>query len=131
MSHRRVHITRATLEYLHGEYEVEDGHGGERNCYLAQHNIETFFVKSRHPVQQKVGLWGFLATLRCSPVLCQCVVVFFQYLRIMGICYFGLQIEFMPNGEGAIFCECNGRKKSIWGKNVGLFGIQESGILLH
>ncbi|XP_078542039.1 adenylate cyclase type 6 [Lissotriton helveticus] len=40
----RIHITRATLQYLNGDYEVEPGHGGERNAYLKEHNIETFLI---------------------------------------------------------------------------------------
>lgn len=40
----RVHITRATLEALGGEYEVELGNGGLRDYYLKQQVIDTFFV---------------------------------------------------------------------------------------
>uniref|UniRef100_A0A8C6U8M7 adenylate cyclase n=1 Tax=Neogobius melanostomus TaxID=47308 RepID=A0A8C6U8M7_9GOBI len=40
----RIHITKATLQYLNGDYEVEPGHGGERNTYLKENNIETFLV---------------------------------------------------------------------------------------
>ncbi|XP_016109905.1 adenylate cyclase type 6-like, partial [Sinocyclocheilus grahami] len=40
----RIHITKATLQYLNGDYEVEPGFGGERNAYLKDNNIETFFV---------------------------------------------------------------------------------------
>ncbi|KDR18711.1 Adenylate cyclase type 5, partial [Zootermopsis nevadensis] len=40
----RVHITKETLRYLDGDYEVEPGHGGERNSYLRDHNIETFLI---------------------------------------------------------------------------------------
>uniref|UniRef100_A0A7N6FGN2 adenylate cyclase n=1 Tax=Anabas testudineus TaxID=64144 RepID=A0A7N6FGN2_ANATE len=40
----RIHITKATLQYLNGDYEVEPGFGGERNAYLKEHNIETFLV---------------------------------------------------------------------------------------
>ncbi|XP_073519900.1 adenylate cyclase type 6 isoform X2 [Phyllobates terribilis] len=40
----RIHITSATLNYLNGDYEVEPGHGGERNAYLKEHNIKTFLV---------------------------------------------------------------------------------------
>ncbi|WAQ95151.1 ADCY1-like protein [Mya arenaria] len=39
----RVHITERTLEFLQGEYKVEDGGGGTRNAYLAEHNIQTYF----------------------------------------------------------------------------------------
>ncbi|XP_029813950.1 adenylate cyclase type 6, partial [Manacus vitellinus] len=41
---KRIHITWATLQYLNGDYEVEPGHGGERNAYLKEHNIETFLI---------------------------------------------------------------------------------------
>jgi adenylate cyclase 1 len=40
----RVHITRATLDALGGEYEVEVGHGGTRDSYLKQHGIDTYFI---------------------------------------------------------------------------------------
>lgn len=40
----RVHITRATLEALGGEYEVELGNGGARDYYLKQQGIDTFFI---------------------------------------------------------------------------------------
>ncbi|XP_066431415.1 adenylate cyclase type 5 [Eleutherodactylus coqui] len=40
----RIHITKATLNYLNGDYEVEPGAGGERNPYLKKHNIETFLI---------------------------------------------------------------------------------------
>ncbi|KAM9445155.1 adenylate cyclase type 6 isoform 1-T2 [Clarias gariepinus] len=40
----RIHITKATLQYLNGDYEVEPGFGGERNVYLKDNNIETFLV---------------------------------------------------------------------------------------
>ncbi|XP_041954388.1 adenylate cyclase type 6 [Alosa sapidissima] len=40
----RIHITKATLQYLNGDYEVEPGFGGERNAYLKEHSIETFLV---------------------------------------------------------------------------------------
>uniref|UniRef100_UPI00398EA2A7 adenylate cyclase type 5 n=1 Tax=Pristiophorus japonicus TaxID=55135 RepID=UPI00398EA2A7 len=40
----RIHITKATLNYLNGDYEVEAGFGGERNTYLKDHNIETYLI---------------------------------------------------------------------------------------
>lgn len=43
-AHSRIHITRATLQYLNGDYEVEPGRGGERNAYLKEQHIETFLI---------------------------------------------------------------------------------------
>ncbi|XP_063741293.1 adenylate cyclase type 6-like isoform X2 [Eleginops maclovinus] len=40
----RIHITKATLQYLNEDYEVEPGFGGERNAYVKENNIETFLV---------------------------------------------------------------------------------------
>ncbi|XP_062312928.1 LOW QUALITY PROTEIN: adenylate cyclase type 5 [Osmerus eperlanus] len=40
----RIHITKATLNYLNGDYDVEPGAGGERNAYLKKHNIETYLI---------------------------------------------------------------------------------------
>ncbi|KAK0147261.1 Adenylate cyclase type 5 [Merluccius polli] len=40
----RIHITKATLNYLNGDYDVEAGTGGERNLYLRKHNIETYLI---------------------------------------------------------------------------------------
>lgn len=43
-----MHITRATLECLNGDYEVEPGNGQERNAFLQKHDIETFFIVPSH-----------------------------------------------------------------------------------
>ncbi|KAI3356071.1 hypothetical protein L3Q82_017336 [Scortum barcoo] len=40
----RIHITKATLNYLNGDYDVEQGAGGERNAYLKKNNIETYLI---------------------------------------------------------------------------------------
>ncbi|GAB0092923.1 Adenylate cyclase [Sergentomyia squamirostris] len=40
----RVHITKETLTCLDGDYEVEEGHGSERNSYLKDHQIETYLI---------------------------------------------------------------------------------------
>ncbi|XP_065567716.1 Ca(2+)/calmodulin-responsive adenylate cyclase-like isoform X2 [Artemia franciscana] len=40
----RVHITETTLNFLGGAYEVEPGNGGQRNQYLREHNIRTYFI---------------------------------------------------------------------------------------
>ncbi|XP_016053785.1 PREDICTED: adenylate cyclase type 1 [Miniopterus natalensis] len=44
----KVHITKTTLTCLNGDYEVEPGHGQERNSFLRAHNIETFFIVPSH-----------------------------------------------------------------------------------
>lgn len=41
---RRVHITQETLDCLKNAYEVENGHGDERNAYLKEHNIKTYLI---------------------------------------------------------------------------------------
>lgn len=40
----RVHITEATLSHLDKAYEVEDGHGQQRDSYLKEMNIRTYLV---------------------------------------------------------------------------------------
>ncbi|XP_032983096.1 adenylate cyclase type 7 isoform X1 [Rhinolophus ferrumequinum] len=40
----RVHITEATLNHLDKAYEVEDGHGQQRDPYLKEMNIQTYLV---------------------------------------------------------------------------------------
>lgn len=40
----RVHITKETLCCLGDDYKVEPGHGGYRNAYLKDHNIETYLI---------------------------------------------------------------------------------------
>lgn len=40
----RVHITEATLNHLDKAYEVEDGHGEQRDPYLKEMNIRTYLV---------------------------------------------------------------------------------------
>ncbi|KAM9458366.1 adenylate cyclase type 1-like isoform 2-T2 [Salvelinus alpinus] len=44
----KVHITKATLDSLNGDYEVEPGNGHERNAFLLKHQIETFFIVPTH-----------------------------------------------------------------------------------
>uniref|UniRef100_A0AAY4AE98 Adenylate cyclase type 8 n=1 Tax=Denticeps clupeoides TaxID=299321 RepID=A0AAY4AE98_9TELE len=41
----RIHISKAALDCLNGHYEVEEGHGQERNDFLRKHNIQTFLIK--------------------------------------------------------------------------------------
>ncbi|XP_032323613.1 adenylate cyclase type 8 isoform X2 [Camelus ferus] len=41
----RIHISKATLDCLNGDYNVEEGYGKERNEFLRKHNIETYLIK--------------------------------------------------------------------------------------
>nr|KAF6326083.1 adenylate cyclase 8 [Pipistrellus kuhlii] len=41
----RIHISKATLDCLNGDYDVEEGHGKERNEFLRKHNIETYLIQ--------------------------------------------------------------------------------------
>lgn len=43
-SHRRVHITKATLDYLGDKFDVEPGGGASREAHLADHKVETFLI---------------------------------------------------------------------------------------
>ncbi|KAL8615130.1 hypothetical protein ACOMHN_054499 [Nucella lapillus] len=45
----RVHLTGATLDHLHADYETEPGHGGDRSMYLKYCNVDTYFIKAKHP----------------------------------------------------------------------------------
>ncbi|XP_059812259.1 adenylate cyclase type 5-like [Hypanus sabinus] len=40
----KIHITKATLQFLNNDYKVEPGYGGERNAYLKANCIETFLI---------------------------------------------------------------------------------------
>jgi adenylate cyclase 5 len=52
---RRVHITEETLKCLNGDFEVEEGNGGDRNQYLRDNNIKTYLIKNgQHREKEKV-----------------------------------------------------------------------------
>ncbi|GFO02692.1 adenylate cyclase [Plakobranchus ocellatus] len=72
----RVHISRQTLNFLDGEYNVEDGKGYERSKYLAENNVETYLVVpvERRQTNRKLGktryhLNGMRASVRVSKFL--------------------------------------------------------------
>ncbi|XP_067881675.1 adenylate cyclase type 8-like [Heterodontus francisci] len=56
----RIHISEATLNCLGGYYETVAGHGQERNAFLEQYNIKTFFI------EQNDDIYGELPRLRVS-----------------------------------------------------------------
>lgn len=49
----RVHISKATLNYLGDSYEVEPGNGEARDAYLRHHGVETFLIKRTEPTHLK------------------------------------------------------------------------------
>lgn len=53
----RIHISRAAHDNLKGAFEVEPGHGGERDAFLSENNIETFLIvgKAKHPLLQQTA----------------------------------------------------------------------------
>ncbi|XP_050418013.1 adenylate cyclase type 1 [Patella vulgata] len=87
-----VHITQSTLDHLHGEYEVEPGNGGDRNAFLKQHTIETFFIKAKHPRRHSSLLYRDWAGLRPKKLsfrnVSNCV------MRLMQAVKFNAEIPF-------------------------------------
>ncbi|XP_022218097.2 adenylate cyclase type 2 isoform X2 [Drosophila obscura] len=45
----RVHITKQTLDFIGDKFEVEQGEGGNRDPYLADHKIETYLIVPPRP----------------------------------------------------------------------------------
>nr|XP_042906415.1 adenylyl cyclase 78C [Parasteatoda tepidariorum] len=45
----KVHISKATLDYLGDAYEVDPGNGESRDAYLRTHGVETFLIRKTHP----------------------------------------------------------------------------------
>ncbi|XP_056150041.1 adenylate cyclase type 3-like [Lampris incognitus] len=54
----RVHISQATMECLHGEFDLEPGNGGDRCEYLLEKGIETYLVRVPKETTQASGLSG-------------------------------------------------------------------------
>lgn len=51
----RVHITQETLQCLNDHYEIEDGHGNERNAYLKDHQIQTYLIVPKESHRYKTS----------------------------------------------------------------------------
>lgn len=49
----KIHITNETLCCLNKDYRVEPGHGGDRNAYLRDHNVETYLIVPDETKQHK------------------------------------------------------------------------------
>lgn len=58
VSPSRVHITEATLNHLDKAYEVEDGHGQQRDPYLKEMNIRTYLVIDPRVRGSDAAAWG-------------------------------------------------------------------------
>lgn len=50
---RRVHISEATLACLNDCYEVELGHGVERDNYLKDRDVVTYLIKQTEPMRSR------------------------------------------------------------------------------
>ena len=53
---RRVHISRAAYDNLKGSFEVEPGHGGDRDPFLADNGIETFLIVPEKSSEENNGI---------------------------------------------------------------------------
>ncbi|CAF0857910.1 unnamed protein product, partial [Didymodactylos carnosus] len=52
----RVHISKDTLMNLGDEFDVEPGNGQERDAYLAEHNVQTYFIVPREEPQSQSNI---------------------------------------------------------------------------
>ena len=48
-----MHISERTKGYLNGVYELETGHGEERDTYLRDHGIQTYLIVKDRPKRWK------------------------------------------------------------------------------
>ncbi|XP_068179442.1 adenylate cyclase type 3 isoform X1 [Antennarius striatus] len=62
----RVHISQSTMECLHGEFDVEAGHGGDRCDYLRERGIETYLVVVPKAPVRKNGINGVKLSVTSS-----------------------------------------------------------------
>ena len=62
----RVHITKSTLDHLHGEYEVEAGNGRDRNSTLREQQVETFLIKPSRQKKVRTRVGGGYTSQICS-----------------------------------------------------------------
>ena len=69
VSPSRVHITEATLKHLDKAYEVEDGHGQQRDPYLKEMNIRTYLVIDPRVRGSAATAWGWVPRTSQGPHL--------------------------------------------------------------
>lgn len=69
VSTSRVHITEATLKHLDKAYEVEDGHGQQRDPYLKEMNIRTYLVIDPRVRDSAAAAWGWVPRRSQGPHL--------------------------------------------------------------
>lgn len=61
----RVHITKQTLDFLGGKFEVEEGNGGSRDSYLADHKVESYLIVPPKVRRTLEGSGGISFLLQC------------------------------------------------------------------
>ncbi|RWS26497.1 adenylate cyclase type 8-like protein, partial [Leptotrombidium deliense] len=62
----RVHVSKATLDFLNGAYDVENGNGCARDSYLRNHEVETYLIKRTEPT--------FIKKVLCASSSVKCIV---------------------------------------------------------
>ncbi|XP_015924695.1 adenylate cyclase type 2 [Parasteatoda tepidariorum] len=54
----KVHITKATLQQLDGQFDAEPGNGHQRDQYLADHQVETYLIVPTKKPESLVPILG-------------------------------------------------------------------------
>lgn len=83
-----VHITQSTFDCLHDEYEVQEGNGAERNSYLREKNVKTYFII---PPQQRRKVCIFLFSHKA---LNQNSILFFKFKQVSFVFHVFLHVSF-------------------------------------
>ncbi|KAG9282289.1 adenylate cyclase type 3-like [Astyanax mexicanus] len=67
----RVHISQSTMECLSGEFELEEGNGGERCDYLMEKGIDTYLVLVPTETSTEGGLTNGVNGVTNGTVVCR------------------------------------------------------------